>query len=139
MSQKPKDPFGDLIVEASLDDIEKGARQIIGSRMRVIDKEDGVVVFSDDSETCPLEVIATQLKPGIYRLDVRSRCTIEGCDYFAECTRLDARAAKTLQMIMAEILGTPDRVHEGRVWMPERLKSDEKLRRLVDRIIDEGS
>lgn len=138
MTQKSKDPFGDIIVEASLDEIAKGARRIIGSKMRVIDKKDGVRVFSDDTETCPLEVTATPLKPGIYRLDVRSRCTIDDCDYFGECTRLDARAAKTLHMVMAEILGTSDRVHEGRLWMPERLKSDEKLRRLVDRIIDEG-
>ncbi len=39
---------------------------------------------------------------------------------------------------MAEILDEPERIHAGRTWRPERLQKDEKLQRIIDRIIDEG-
>ena len=139
MAKKPKrTEFGDLVVETGLEEIAKGARQVIGPNMKIIDREGGVRVYSDDTDTCPLQVTATPLKDGIYRLDVGSKCTVKNCDYFAECARLDARAAKSLQRIMAELLGTPDLVHEARLWLPERLKDDDKLRRLIDRLVDEG-
>ncbi|MFX1562991.1 MAG: hypothetical protein ACFFDP_06760 [Promethearchaeota archaeon] len=139
MKQKSKrDSFGDLVVEASLEEIAKGARRVIGSRMKVIEGKGGVRIFSDDTDTCPLQVVATPLAEGIYRLDVGSKCTMKNCDYFGECARLDARAAKTLERVMTEILGTPLGVSETRVWTPERVKDDERLRRIIDRIIDEG-
>ncbi len=139
MQHKPKkDQYGDMIVEATLDEIEEGARRIIGSRMKVIDLDKGSRLFSDEQETCPLQVTATFLKEGIYRLDVGSKCTVKDCDYFAECARLDARAAKNLQRIMAEILGTTMEAEDSRVWTPERLRSDEKVQKVIDRIIDEG-
>jgi hypothetical protein len=139
MQLKPKkNQYGDMIVEATLDEIEQGARRIIGSRMKVIDLEKGVRQFSDEQETCPLQVTATPLKEGIYRLDVGSKCTVKNCDYFGECARLDARAAKNLQRIMAEILGTAIEAEDSRIWTPERLRDDEKLQKVIDRIIDEG-
>jgi len=139
MTKKPeKGQFGDLVVVASLNEIERGARRIIGSRMKVIDKELGVRIFSDDTTTCPLQVKAIPLQPGVYRLDVGSICTVKNCDYFGQCARLDARAAKSLQVAMAEILGEPDRLYEGRSWRPERIQDNEKLQRIIDRIIDEG-
>lgn len=139
MKKKPeKGQFGDVVVVATLEEIKQGARRIIGSRMKVIDKEDGIRIFSDDTETCPLQVKAIPLQPGVYRLDVGSVCTVKNCDYFAECARLDARAAKSLETAMAEILGEPERVYDGRAWRPERIKGNEKLQRIIDRIIDEG-
>lgn len=139
MTKKPdKGEFGDLVVVATLDEIAQGARRIIGSRMMIIEGKDGVQIFSDESSTCPLQVTATPLQKGVYRLDVGSKCTVKNCDYFAECARLDARAAKSLGVAMAEILGEKERVHEGRTWSPERLRQDEKLRRIIDRIIGEG-
>lgn len=139
MTKKPdKGEFGDLVVVATLDDIAKGARRVIGSRMKVIEGKDGVQIFSDETSTCPLQVTATPLQKGVYRLDVGSKCTVRNCDYFAECARLDARAAKSLGVAMAEILGEEERVHEGRTWRPERLRHDEKLQRIIDRLIDEG-
>jgi hypothetical protein len=139
MTKKPeKGQFGDLVVVATLDEIEQGARRIIGSRMKVIDKENGVRIFSDDTTTCPLQVKAIPLQPGIYRLDVGSVCTVKNCDYFGQCARLDARAAKSLEAAMTEILDEPERLYEGRAWRPERIKDNEKLQRIIDRIIDEG-
>ena len=133
-----KGEFGDLVVVATLDDIAKGARRVIGSKMKIIEEKDGVQIFSDESSTCPLQVTATPLQKGVYRLDVGSKCTVKNCDYFAECARLDARAAKSLGVVMAEILGEEERVLEGRTWRPERLRQDEKLQRIIDRLIDEG-
>ncbi len=139
MTKKPeKGQFGDLVVVATLNEIERGAHRIIGSRMKVIDKEKGVRIFSDDTTTCPLQVKAILLQPGVYRLDVGSVCTVKNCDYFGQCARLDSRAAKSLQVAMAEILGEPDRLFEGRSWRPERIQDNEKLQRIIDRIIDEG-
>ncbi|MFX1318857.1 MAG: hypothetical protein ACFE9D_11585 [Promethearchaeota archaeon] len=139
MTKKPeKGQFGDLVVVATLAEIEQGARRIIGSRMKVTDKEKGVRIFSDDTTTCPLQVKAIPLQPGVYRLDVGSICTVKNCDYFGQCARLDARAAKSLQVAMAELLGEPDRLYEGRAWRPERVKDNEKLQRIINRIIDEG-
>ncbi|MFX1300470.1 MAG: hypothetical protein ACFFAL_09735 [Promethearchaeota archaeon] len=139
MTQKPeKGEFGDLVVVATLEDIKEGARRIIGSRMKVIDGRDGVRIFSDDITTCPLQVTATPLQKGVYRLDVGSKCTIKNCDYFAECARLDARAAKSLGSAMAEILGEEERIYEGRRWRPERIRENEKLQRIINRIIGEG-
>lgn len=128
---------GELVVEARLEQIEAAARRIIGRRMRVVEKEGGVVVFAEDTETCPLEIKATPIGEGAYRLDVSSRCTTRNCDYFAECARLDARAARRLRSILAEELGSPDLVREVR-WHPERLADKEKLRRVVDRVVDTG-
>lgn len=140
MTQKPsKSDFGDIVVVATLEEIEKGARRIIGPSIRIIEGKEGVRIFSDDSDTCPLQVTATPLQKGVYRLDVGSKCTVKNCDYFGECARLDARAAKNLELIMAELLGEPERVHKGRMWRPERLQDDEKLQRIIDRIIDEGT
>lgn len=139
MTKKPeKGEFGDLVVVATLDEIAKGARQIIGSRMTIIDSKDGVRIFSDESSTCPLQVKAIPLQKGVYRLDVGSVCTVKNCDYFGQCARLDARAAKSLERVMAEVLGEPLRIHTGRTWRPERLQEDEKLQKIIDRIIDEG-
>ncbi len=139
MKKKPeKGEFGDLVVLATLDDIKKGAQRIIGSRMKVIEGKEGVWIFSDDTSTCPLQVTATPLQKGVYRLDVRSKCTIKNCDYFAECARLDARAAKSLEIAMAEILREERRIYEGRSWRPERIREDEKLQRIINRIIGEG-
>ncbi len=139
MTKKPeKSEFGDLVVVATLDDIEKGAQRIIGSRMKVIDEKEDVRIFSDISDTCPLQVVATLIQKGIYRLDVRSQCTIKNCDYFAECSRLDARAAKSLGTAMADILGEQYRVYEGRIWRPERLQDDKRLQKIIDRIINDG-
>jgi hypothetical protein len=139
MRKKPdKGEFGDLVVVATLEEIAEGARRIIGSRMKVLEGKEGVRIYSDDTTTCPLQVTATPLQKGVYRLDVGSKCTIKDCDYFAECTRLDARAAKTLERVMAEILGEPERVHIGRTWRPELLQDDEKLQKIIDRMIDEG-
>jgi len=139
MTQKHKrNKFGDLVVEASTEEIERGARRIIGSRMKIIEREDGVIIFSDDTETCPLQVIATPLTEGFYRLDVRIKCTIKNCDYFGECARLNARTAKTFERIMAEILCTELGVRETRIWTPERIKDDERLRKIIDRLVDEG-
>ncbi|MFX0168690.1 MAG: hypothetical protein ACFE89_04940 [Candidatus Hodarchaeota archaeon] len=138
MTKKPdKGEFGDLVVVATLDEIAEGARRIIGSRM-IIKETNGVRIFSDDTTTCPLQVTATPLQKGVYRLDVGSKCTIKNCDYFGECARLDARAAKSLERAMADILGEPDRVHMGRTWRPERIREDKKLQKIVDRIVDEG-
>ena len=39
---------------------------------------------------------------------------------------------------MAEILGEEERIYEGRRWRPERIRENEKLQRIIDRIIDEG-
>jgi hypothetical protein len=139
MKKKPdKGEFGDLVVVATLDDIAEGARRIIGSQMKIIEGKDGVRIFSDESTTCPLQVKATPLQKGVYQLNVGSKCTIKNCPYFAECARLDARAAKSLATAMAEILGEEERVYEGRTWRPERLRQDEKLQRIIDRLIDEG-
>lgn len=139
MKKKPeKGEFGDLVVVATLDEIKQGARRIIGSRMKIIEGEDGVWIYSDDTTTCPLQVKAVPLQPGVYRLDVGSVCTVKNCDYFGQCARLDARAAKSLESVMAEILDEPERIHEGRTWRPERIKDDEKLQKIIDRIIDEG-
>ena len=139
MSKKSdKGEFGDLVVVATYDQIAEGARRIIGSRMKVLEEKKGVRIYSDDTTTCPLQVTATPIQKGVFRLDVGSKCTIKNCDYFAECTRLDARAAKTLERVMAEILGEPERVHVGRTWRPERLREDEKLQKIIDRMIDEG-
>ena len=139
MKKKPdKDEFGDLVVVATLEEIAEGARRIIGSRMKVMEGKEGVRIYSDDTTTCPLQVTATPLQKGVYRLDVGSKCTIKDCDYFAECTRLDARAAKTLERVMAQILGEPERVHVGRTWRPELLQDDEKLQKIIDRMVDEG-
>lgn len=139
MTKKPeKGGFGDLVVVATLDDIKEGAQRIIGSRMKVIEDKEGVRIFSDETSACPLQVTATPLQKGVYRLDVGSKCTIKNCDYFAECARLDARAAKSLEIAMAEILGEEERIHKGRTWRPERIREDEKLQRIIDRIIDEG-
>ncbi len=139
MTKKPeKGEFGDLVVVATLDEIQQGAQRIIGSRMKVIDQENGVRVYSDETTTCPLQVKAIPLQPGVYRLDVGSVCTVKNCDYFGQCARLDARAAKSLEAVMAEILNEPERIHEGRTWRPERIKGDEKLQKIIDRIIDEG-
>ena len=139
MKKKPeKGEFGDLVVVATLDEIKQGARRIIGSRMKIIEGEDGVWIYSDDTTTCPLQVKAVPLQPGVYRLDVGSVCTVKNCDYFGQCARLDARAAKSLESVMAEILDEPERIHEGRTWRPERIKADEKLQKIIDRIIDEG-
>lgn len=140
MQHKPKkDRFGDLIVEASLEEIQKGARRIIGPRIKVTDGKNGVRIFSDDTETCPLEVIATPIGKRLFRLDVGSKCTIKNCDYFGECARLDARAAKSLEHAMAEVLGHSVAAPEGRIWTPERLRDDEKLRKVINRLIDEGT
>jgi len=133
-----KGEFGDLVVVATLAEIKEGAHRIIGSRMKVIEGQDGVRIFSDDTTTCPLQVTATPLQKGVYRLDVGSKCTIKNCDYFAECARLDARAAKSLEYAMAEILDEEERIYEGRRWRPERIRENEKLQRIIDRIIDEG-
>ena len=139
MTKKPeKGEFGDLVVVATLDEIAQGARRIIGSRMKIIEEKNGVRVFSDETTTCPLQVKAIPLQPGVFRLDVGSVCTVKNCDYFGQCARLDARAAKSLEVAMAEILDEPERIHEGRAWRPERLKNDEKLQKIIDRIIDEG-
>ncbi|MFX0077663.1 MAG: hypothetical protein ACFE8O_00335 [Candidatus Hermodarchaeota archaeon] len=139
MMQKPeKGEFGDLVVVATLEDIKEGAQRIIGSRMKVIEGKDGVRIFLDDTTTCPLQVTATPLQKGVYRLDVGSKCTIKNCDYFAECARLDARAAKSLEYAMAEILGEEERIYEGRKWAPERIRENEKLQRIINRIIGEG-
>jgi hypothetical protein len=139
MTKKPeKGEFGDLVVVATLDEIKQGARRIIGSRMKISEGEDGVWIYSDETTTCPLQVRAIPLQQGVYRLDVGSVCTIKNCDYFGQCARLDARAAKSLAIVMAEILDEPERIHEGRTWRPERLKNDEKLQKIIDRIIDEG-
>jgi hypothetical protein len=140
MTQKPSRPeFGDLIVEATLEEVEKGARRVIGPRMKVLNPKKGVRVFSDAADTCPMQVTATLLKQGVYRLDVGSRCTVKDCDYFAKCQVLDTRAMKSLQLAMTEVLGTAQRVHESSQWRPERLRDDEKLRRLVDRLLGTGS
>ncbi|MFX1563866.1 MAG: hypothetical protein ACFFDP_11245 [Promethearchaeota archaeon] len=139
MTQKQKrNKFGDLVVEASHEEIERGVRRIIGSRMIVIEQENEVIIFSDDTETCPLQVIVTPLAEGFYRLDVRIKCTIKNCDYFGECARLNSRTVKTLERIMAEILCTELGVCETRIWTPERIKDDERLRKIIDRIVDEG-
>ncbi len=138
MTKKPeRGEFGDLVVVATLDDIKEGAQRVIGLRMKVIEGEDGIRIFLDDTTTCPLQVTATPLQKGVYRLDVGSKCTIKNCDYFAECARLDARAAKSLAIAMAEILGE-ERIYEGRRWRPERIREDEKLQRIINRIIGEG-
>ncbi len=139
MTKKPeKGDFGDLVVVATPDEIKQGARRIIGSRMKIIEGENGVLIYSDETTTCPLQVKAIPLQQGVYRLDVGSVCTVKNCDYFGQCARLDARAAKSLETVMAEILDEPERIHEGRTWRPERLKDDEKLQKIIDRIIDEG-
>ncbi|MHA2315115.1 MAG: hypothetical protein ACXACF_07500 [Candidatus Hermodarchaeia archaeon] len=150
MTKKPeKGEFGDLVVVATFEEIKEGAQRIIGSRMKVIEGKEGVRIFviegkegvrifSDETTTCPLQVTATPLQKGVYRLDVGSKCTIKNCDYFAECARLDARAAKSLEFVMAEILGEEERIYEGRRWRPERIRENEKLQRIIDRIIDEG-
>jgi hypothetical protein len=139
MTKKPeKGEFGDLVVVATLNEIEQGARRIIGSRVKIIEGKDGVWIFSDDTSTCPLQVKAIPLQQGVYRLDVGSVCTVKNCDYFGQCARLDARAAKSLETVMAKILDEPERIHKGRTWRPERLKDDEKLQKIIDRIIDEG-
>ncbi|MFX1509345.1 MAG: hypothetical protein ACFFBR_03470 [Promethearchaeota archaeon] len=139
MTKKPtKGEFGDLVVVATLQEIEQGARRIIGTKMKIIDKENGIRIFSDDTTTCPMQVKAIPLQPGVYRLDVGSVCTVKNCDYFGQCARLDARAAKSLGVAMAEILDEPERIHEGRFWRPERIKDDEKLQKIIDRIINEG-
>ena len=134
----PKCEFGDLVVEASLEEIEEGARRVIGRRMKVSNPKKGVRVFEDTAEACPMQVIATILKQGVYRLDVGSRCTVKNCDYFAKCQVLDTRAIKSLEQAMADVLGTAERVHESFQWRPERLRDDEKLRRLVDRLVGTG-
>ncbi len=139
MTKKPeKGEFGDLVVVATLNEIEQGAQRIIGSRMKIIKGKDGIQIYSDESTTCPLQVKAIPLQPGVYRLDVGSVCTVKNCDYFGQCARLDARAAKALAVAMAEILDEPERIHEGRTWRPERIKNDEKMQRIIDRIVDEG-
>jgi hypothetical protein len=139
MTQKPaKGEFGDLVVVATLEEIKQGARRIIGMKMKVMEGKDGVWIFSDETTTCPMQVKAIPLQPGVYRLDVGSVCTVKNCDYFGQCARLDARAAKSLEIAMAEILGEPERIHEGRSWRPERIKGNEKLQKIIDRIIDEG-
>lgn len=139
MTQKPPRPeFGDLIVEATLEEIAKGARRVVGARMKVSNPKKGVRVFEDTAEACPMQVTATLLKQGVYRLDVGSRCTVKNCDYFAKCQVLDTRALKSLQHAMTEVLGTAERVHESSQWRPERLRDDEKLRRLVDRLLGTG-
>jgi hypothetical protein len=139
MAKKPeKGEFGDLVVVATLEEIKQGAQRIIGSRMKVIEGENGVWIYSDETSACPLQVTAIPLQKGVYRLDVGSKCTIKNCDYFAECARLDARAAKSLESAMAKILGEEERIYEGRAWRPERIREDEKLQRIIDRIIDEG-
>jgi hypothetical protein len=140
MTQKASRPeFGDLIVEATLADIEKGARRVIGPRMKASNPKKGVHLFEDDAEACPMQVTATLLKQGVYRLDVGSRCTVKDCDYFAKCQVLDTRALKSLKQAMTELLGTGERVHDSSLWRPERLRDDEKLRRLVDRLLGTGS
>jgi len=139
MTKKPtKSAFGDLVVVATLNEIEQGARRVIGARMKIIESKEGIRIFSDESTTCPLQVKAIPLQPGVYRLDVGSVCTIKNCDYFGQCARLDARAAKSLKIAMAEILREPERIYEGRTWQPELVKDDKKLQRIIDRIIDEG-
>jgi hypothetical protein len=139
MTQKPSRPgFGDLIVEATLEDIDKAARRVIGTRMKVSNPKKGVRVFEDTAEACPMQVKATLLKQGVYRLDVGSRCTVKNCDYFAKCQVLDTRAMKSLHQAMTEVLGTAERVHDSSLWRPERLRDDEKLRRLVDRLVGTG-
>ncbi|MFX1565264.1 MAG: hypothetical protein ACFFCH_04675 [Promethearchaeota archaeon] len=139
MTKKPaKGEFGDLVVVATLDEIEQGSRRIIGTKMKVIEGENGIWIFSDETPTCPLQVKAILLQPGVYRLDVGSVCTVKNCDYFGQCARLDARAARSLEAVMAEILGEPERIHEGRSWRPELIKDNEKLQKIIDRIIDEG-
>ena len=139
MTKKPeKGEFGDLVVVATLQEIAEGARRIIGSRMKVITETNGVHIYSDDTSTCPLQVTATPIQKGVYRLDVGSKCTIKNCDYFGECSRLDARAAKNLERVMADIFQEPERVHTGRSWRPERIREDKKLQKIIDRIIDEG-
>ena len=140
MAQKPARPeFGDLVVEATLADIEKAARRVIGPHMKVSNPKKGVRVFEDTAEACPMEVKATLLRQGVYRLDVGSRCTVKDCDYFAKCQVLDTRTMKSLQQAMTEVLGTAERVHESSLWRPERLRDDEKLRRLVDRLLGTSS
>ncbi|MFW9831752.1 MAG: hypothetical protein ACFFD8_08255 [Candidatus Thorarchaeota archaeon] len=139
MLKKPeKGKFGDLVVVATLDEIAKGARRVIGAQMKIIEKEGGIWIFSDESSACPLQVKAIPLQKGVYRLDVGSVCTVKNCDYFGQCARLDARAAKSLEQAMAQILNEPERVYEGRTWQPERLDKDEKLQKIIDRIINEG-
>lgn len=139
MTKKPeKGEFGDLIVVATLAEIEQGARRVIGSRIKVFDEPNGVRVYSDETPTCPLQVKAIPIQPGVYRLDVGSVCTVKNCDYFGQCARLDARAANSLKRAMADILDEPDRIHEGRTWRPERIQNNEKLQKIIDRIIDEG-
>jgi hypothetical protein len=139
MTQKaPKTQFGDLVVEATLEEIERGARRVIGPRMKVLNPKKGVRVFEDATDTCPMQVKATLLRKGVYRLDVGNRCTVKNCDYFAKCQVLDNRAIKSLEQAMAEVLGTPERVHESCLWRPERLRDDEKLQKLVDRLLGVG-
>jgi hypothetical protein len=139
MMKKPeKGEFGDLVVVATLDEIEQGARRVIGSRMKIMEGKGGSRIFSDESTVCPLQVKAIPLQPGIYRLDVGSVCTVKNCDYFGQCARLDARAAKSLEIAMAEILDEPERLYTGRNWRPERVKDDKKLQRIIDRILNEG-
>lgn len=140
MSHKPeKGEFGDVVVVATLEEIKEGARRVIGRHMKVIDGKEGKQIFTDDTETCPLQVTAIPLQKGVYRLDVGSKCTVKNCDYFGECARLDARAAKSLERVMAEILEEPEQVSSGRLWRPERIRDNEKLQRIIDRIIDEGT
>ena len=139
MKRKPTSDFGDLVVEADFEEIKEGAQRIIGPRMKIIEEEGGELIFSDDTETCPLQVKAIPLGEGFYRLDVASKCTVKDCDYFGECTRLDARAAKALGRAMAEILDAPERVYDARKWTPERIRDDERLQRIIDRLIDEGT
>jgi len=125
---------GELVVEVSLEDIRKAAAMTLG--MMTEKQEGDITVFTARSVVCPSQVKAKFVNKGTYHIFTTSLCTVKDCTYAVECIRLDNERLEAFRRNLEKVVGRLLKVEVKYEWRPERVREDEKLRSILERVLE---
>lgn len=125
---------GELVVDVPLEDLRKAATMTLG--MMTESQEGNITVFTARSVVCPSQVKAKLVDKDTYHIFTTSLCTVEDCTYALQCIRLDNERLEAFRRNLEKVIGRPLRVEVRYEWRPERIREDEKLKTILERVLE---